>query len=196
MEFILHEKKGGVMRINLHVWGRFACFTRPELRVERMSYPVPTPGAARGILEAIFYKPEFRWRIRSIAVLTPIRFIGLRRNEVKDRAPATRTIASWMKGKRIQPIIADITKEISGSDEKGRTQRNTLALKDVGYLITADIQLRTGAQGDMQKYFDCFKRRSKRGQCFNQPVFGCREFPAYFDWVDEPQEYFNKAAAV
>ena len=71
-----------------------------------------------------------------------------------------------------------------------------MALKDVGYLITADIQVREGTQGNMQKYFECFKRRAQHGQCFNQPVFGCREFPAYFDWVDEPQEYFKKAAEV
>ena len=164
---------------HLRVWGDLACFTRPEMKVERVSYPVPTPSAARGILEAILYKPQFRWRVHRIAIRRPIQFIALRRNEVKA-VLSTRTA---------DPILAD----------EERTQRNTLSLRDVEYVIEASIMLsplagrprRLGVgldepEGDDSpaKYQGMFLRRAEKGQCFAQPVFGCREFPASFELAD------------
>ena len=165
--------------IHLRVWGDLACFTRPEMKVERVSYPVITPSAARGLLEAILYKPQFRWRIHRIAVRRPVRFIAFRRNEVKSKA-ATRNP---------QPILA----------EQDRTQRNTLALRDVDYTIEASLELTSLANqprrkphgedeppGDdnLGKYYGMARRRIENGQCFSQPCFGCREFPAHFEPVD------------
>jgi len=164
---------------HLHVWGDLACFTRPEMKVERVSYPVPTPSAARGILEAVLYKPQFRWRIHRIAVRRPVQFLAFRRNEVKA-VLSTRTA---------EPILAD----------EERTQRNTLALRDVDYVIEASLALTPLAgrprhrppghdepEGDdnLGKYHGMFRRRAEKGQCFSQPVFGCREFPAHFELAD------------
>lgn len=166
--------------VRIHVYGSLACFTRPEMKVERMSYPVITPSAARGIFEAILYKPEFYWHIRRIHVLKPIRFISLRRNEVKEKASAIRTIHGWMKGQSVRPVVVDATPEEAGDDKHGRTQRSTVALKDIAYVLDAEIHVRPGVGVPEAKYLDCFRRRVERGQCFAQPVFGCREFPAYF----------------
>lgn len=164
----------------LRTWGDLACFTRPEMKVERVSYSVMTPSAARGLLEAILYKPQFRWRVHRIAVQKPIRFIALRRNEVKCRIPT----------RNPQPIFAE--------DE--RTQRNTLALRDVEYVIEASLELSSLAnqprrrppcedepEGDdnLGKYYGMFRRRVGDGQCFARPCFGCREFPAHFELADE-----------
>ena len=164
---------------HLRVWGDLACFTRPEMKVERVSYPVPTPSAARGILEAILYKPQFRWRIHRIAVLRPIQFLAFRRNEVK----------AVLSARTAEPILAD----------EERTQRNTLALRDVAYVIEASLALTPLAgrprrrpsghdepEGDdnLGKYHGMFRRRAEKGQCFAQPVFGCREFPAHFELAD------------
>lgn len=165
--------------IHLHVWGDLACFTRPEMKVERVSYPVITPSAARGLLESILYKPQFRWRIHRIAVRKPVRFLAFRRNEVKSRAAA----------RNPQPIIA----------EEDRTQRNTLALRDVDYVIEASMTLTRLAnqprlkphaedepegEDNLGKYYGMFRRRAEKGQCFHQPSFGCREFPANFELTD------------
>jgi CRISPR-associated protein Cas5d len=163
------------MTIHLRAWGDLACFTRPEMKVERVSYPVITPSAARGLLEAILYKPQFRWQIRRIAVKRPIQFLSFRRNEVKSR----------LSTRAPEPILAD----------EDRTQRNTLALRDVEYVIEATMRLTALAgqprrrpsdhedQGDdsLMKYHAMFQRRAEKGQCFHQPCFGCREFPAYFE---------------
>lgn len=164
---------------HLHVWGDLACFTRPEMKVERVSYPVPTPSAARGILEAILYKPQFRWRIHRIAIRRPVQFLAFRRNEVKA-VLSTRTA---------EPIFAD----------EERTQRNTLALRDVDYVVEASLTLTPLAgrprqcppgqdepEGDdnLGKYHGIFRRRAEKGQCFAQPCFGCREFPAHFELTD------------
>ncbi|MCC6354444.1 MAG: type I-C CRISPR-associated protein Cas5 [Verrucomicrobiae bacterium] len=167
------------MTIHLRTWGDLACFTRPEMKVERVSYPVITPSAARGLLEAILYKPQFRWRIRRIAVKKPIRFLAVRRNEVKSR----------LSLRKPEPLFAD----------EDRTQRNTLALRDVEYVIEASMHLsplaglprRKAADGEDDggdtpvKYLAMFQRRAEKGQCFAQPVFGCREFPAHFELADE-----------
>jgi CRISPR-associated protein Cas5d len=161
--------------VYLRAWGDLACFTRPEMKVERVSYPVITPSAARGLFEAILYKPQFRWRIHRIAVRRPIQFLAFRRNEVKSKA-----------SRSPEPIFAD----------EDRTQRNTLALRQVDYVIEASLVLTPlagrphlrppGADeptGDdnLGKYYGMARRRIEQGQCFHQPSFGCREFPAHFE---------------
>jgi CRISPR-associated protein Cas5d len=167
------------MTIHLRTWGDLACFTRPEMKVERVSYPVITPSAARGLLESILYKPQFRWQVRRIAVKKPIRFLAFRRNEVKSR----------LSPRNPEPLMAD----------EDRTQRNTLALRDVEYVIEASLHLtplaglprRKPANDDdngddtLVKYLAMFQRRAEKGQCFAQPCFGCREFPAHFELADE-----------
>ncbi|TKJ40970.1 type I-C CRISPR-associated protein Cas5 [candidate division TA06 bacterium B3_TA06] len=166
----------------LDVWGDFACFSRPELKVERFSYPVPTPSAVRGIYDAIYCKPtEFRWQVTRIEILNPPAYIALRRNEVKDKAPSERTILRWMDGKDDpQPILADCTDD----PNKGRTQRQTMALKDVRYRLHAEIRPWSGFESRLQGMENQFRRRAAKGKCIYQPYFGCREFPAYFELVD------------
>ena len=167
------------MTIHLRTWGDLACFTRPEMKVERVSYPVITPSAARGLLESILYKPQFRWQVRRIAVKKPIRFLAFRRNEVKSR----------LSPRNPEPLLAD----------EDRTQRNTLALRDVEYVIEASLHLTPLAglprrkpandedNGDdtLVKYLAMFQRRAEKGQCFAQPAFGCRESPAHFELAGE-----------
>ena len=179
----------------LEVWGDLACFTRPEMKVERFSYPVITPSAARGIFDAIYWdgkreaggiRPYFYWQITRIEVLEMPRYIALRRNEVKDKAPAERTIQSWMQGReRPEPIWADGGKEELGTDQKGRTQRQTMALKNVRYRLSARIAPKSG--NDLGKLNACFQRRARTGKCFQQPYFGCREFPAFFEYLENPE---------
>lgn len=145
--------------LEVKIWSPMACFTRPENKVERVSYPVPTPSAARGILEAIFWKPEFSYRVREIHVLSPIRFVSILRNEVDGKASPN-------------------TDAISITDR--RQQRHTLLLRDASYLLKADIVLKPHATDDIAKYRDQFRRRVERGQCFYRPALGCREFAADF----------------
>jgi CRISPR-associated protein Cas5d len=170
----------------LDAWGEFACFTRPELKVERFSYPVITPSAARGIFDAIYCKPsEFRWQVTCIEILAPPNYIALRRNEVKDKAPSERTILRWAKGEaEPEPLWADATEELLGTDMKGRTQRQTMALKDVRYRLHAAIRPWPGFEDRLQGQEMQFRRRAANGKCIHQPYFGCREFPAYFELVD------------
>jgi len=153
--------------LEVKVWGDFACFTRPEMKVERVTYPVITPSAARGLLEAIFWKPEIRWRIREIHVLRPIRYISLLRNEVAGKASyrTARAAAGGWGG-----IVAS----------EQRQQRHSLLLRDVAYLIRADVVLNPGIDESVAKYRDQFRRRVARGQCFHRPYLGCREFAAMF----------------
>lgn len=169
----------------LKVWGDFACFSRPEMKVERMSYPVITPSAARGIFDAIYVKPkEFRWQVTRIELLSEPRFIALRRNEVKGRVPSERTVGQWMDGKaEPQPLLAD------GNDEgTGRTQRQTMALKDVCYRLHAEIRPWPDFADRQQGLEAQFRRRAANGKCVYQPCFGCREFPAYFELVEPESE--------
>jgi len=184
------------MRDNIHtleVWGDFACFTRPEMKVERFSYPIITPSAARGIFDAIYWdgmrdkegkreivRPYFYWQVTRIEILEMPRFIALRRNEVKGVVPGTATLNKWMGGKeQPEPLWAD------GDDEgKGRTQRQTMALKNVHYRITARIQPRPSHRDQLAKLNASFERRARQGKCFQQPYFGCREFPAFFEYVE------------
>lgn len=177
----------------LEVWGDFACFTRPEMKVERFSYPVITPSAARGIFDAIYWdgkrdrdgkrdiiRPYFYWQVIRIEVLEMPRYIALRRNEVKGVVPGTATLNRWMSGKEPpEPLWAD------GNDETtGRTQRQTMALKNVRYRLTARIEPRPNHKHELGKLNACFLRRAKHGKCFQQPYLGCREFPAFFEYIE------------
>lgn len=177
----------------LEVWGDFACFSRPELKVERFSYPCITPSAARGIFDAIYAKPvEFRWQIGRIEVLRRPAFLALRRNEVKDTVNVN-AVFDWMNGKREpEPIWADGDRELLGTDEKGRTQRQTMALKDVRYRLHAEIRPWPGFENRQTALEAQFRRRAERGKCFYQPFLGVREFPAFFRLVEDgaPSEPF------
>ncbi len=180
----------------LEVWGDLACFTRPEMKVERFSYPVITPSAARGIFDAIYWdgkrdgavmRPYFHWQITRIEVLEMPRFIALRRNEVKDRVPGAAILNRWMQGTSTpEPIWADGGKDELGTDQKGRTQRQTMALKDVRYRLTAKIVPKSAFASDWGKMNSQFQRRAKAGKCFQQPYLGCREFPAFFEYIEAP----------
>jgi len=173
----------------LEVWGDFACFTRPEMKVERFSYPVITPSAARGIFDAIYWKKSygFYWQIERIEILNPPKYIALRRNEVKEKAPNERTILAWRDDRdEIEPLWADGDRESLGTDKKGRTQRQTMALKDVRYRLYGHVCLRGDAQ-ETRALDAQFKRRAQVGKCFCQPFFGCREFPAFFGLAEIEQ---------
>lgn len=174
---------------SIEVWGELACFSRPEMKVERFSYPVITPSAARGIYDAIYCKPsrdgkssEFRWQITRVEVLALPSFISLRRNEVKDKANVK---AKWLTGADSpEPIWADGNRDILGSDEKGRTQRQTIALKHVRYRLHAEIRPFNGYENVLKGMEAQFRRRAASGKCIYQPYLGCREFPAYFELVE------------
>jgi CRISPR-associated protein Cas5d len=164
--------------LEVRVWGEFACFTRPEMKVERVSYDVMTPSAARGVLEAIFWKPEFEWRVREIWVLKPIRHFSILRNEVNSKM-SERAAAGWAS--------------VAGGyfADEDRTQRHTLALRDVAYLIKADVALRLHATDEPAKYRDQFRRNVAKGRCHHTPYLGCREFAAAFSEPvagEKPQE--------
>ena len=159
--------------VRLKVTGDFACFTRPDLKVERMSYPCMTPSAARGILEAILWKPEFQWFVRRIIVLKPIKFCSIKRNEISKR-----------QNPKGEPI--EIT--------ENRVQRNSIVLTDVGYIIEASVFVdetlieRTKNSEKpitVMKYRTMFNRRVEKGQCWHQPSLGTREFAADFSVPDE-----------
>jgi CRISPR-associated protein Cas5d len=153
--------------LEVKVWGEFACFTRPEMKVERVSYPVMTPSAGRGVLEAIFWKPEISWQVREIWVLKPIRHFSILRNEVSNKM-AVSTAKGWVQ--KGGGYFAD----------KDRAQRHTLALKDVAYIIKADVVVKPHVNDDAAKYRDQFRRRVNNGQCHHTPYLGCREFSASF----------------
>jgi len=179
-------------RQTLEVWGDLACFTRPEMKVERFSYPVITPSAARAIFDAIYRKPKFRWQVTAIEVLEPPRYIALRRNEVKDRVPGADTITQWAMDKtEPEPLWADGDKAMLGTDQKGRTQRQTMALKNVKYRLHAEIKPWLEYRSELPGMEAQFRRRAAAGQCIYQPYFGCREFPAYFDMCDADIEGSN-----
>lgn len=157
--------------LELKVWGKYACFTRPENKVERVSYDVMTPSAARGVLEAVFWKPEFDWIVREIWVLNPIRHFSILRNEVNSLASG-RAAQTW---------------ERSGGGfyaDEDRSQRHSLVLRDVAYLIRAEMRLRPHATEGFGKYADMFERRAEKGQAHHQPYLGTREFSAFFSSPD------------
>ena len=153
--------------LEVKVWGDFALFTRPESTVERVSYEVMTPSAARGVLEAIFWKPEFSWQVREIVVLNEIRRFSIMRNEVASHQ-SDRTAKKWVD-----------TGIGSYYAEEDRSQRHALCLRDVAYIIRAEIKLRPH-ENNMAKYRDQFRRRVQKGQCYYQPYLGTREFSAFF----------------
>lgn len=165
----------------LEIRGDFACFTRPELKVERVSYDVPTPSALRNIFSAIFWKPSMRWHIRRIEVLHPINRTSIKRNEVGSKM-----------GKN--PIYAD--------DPKNRQQRTSYILRDVAYRVFADLEFiplgdrpkwlqqecKDSAAETPMKYFEMFERRASKGQCFMQPYLGCREYSCSFELLPQQPE--------
>jgi len=163
----------------LRARGPLACFTRPELKVERVSYPVMTPSAARGVLEAVCWKPAINWHVERIKVLSDIRFTSFRRNEVNTKAsvPAASVIRD---GGEISHYFAD----------EDRSQRNTVALVDVDYVIEAHFTMteRGGPEDNQYKFIDMFSRRVEKGQQFHQPYLGCREFPAEIIPAEDAQD--------
>ncbi|WP_411140940.1 type I-C CRISPR-associated protein Cas5c [Streptomyces sp. x-80] len=164
----------------VETWGELACFTRPELKTERVSYQVMTPSAADGLLKSIFWKPEFRYVIRRIEVLEPIRWMRVRRNEVQSVVTAP----------RVKALRAD--RRARYDAEEDRDQRSTMALRDVRYRVHAQIvvspKARKGSAGfapvSQEKFREQLRRRVERGACFSQPFFGCREFTAFFGPAD------------
>jgi CRISPR-associated protein Cas5d len=166
--------------VRLHVWGTWACFTRPEMKVERVSYDAMTPSAARGILEAIHWKPAIRWVVDRIRVLKPPRFESIRRNEVGSKASAANAERAMHAG-RLDGLHLLV--------DEDRQQRAATVLRDVAYVIEAHFELtgRAGPDDNAAKHLDTFSRRARKGQCFHQPCLGCREFPASFALL-EPGE--------
>lgn len=163
--------------IKLRVWGDYACFTRPEMKVERVSYDVMTPSAARGILEAIHWKPAIRWVIDRIHVLRPIKFDNVRRNEVSSKIPKPNPDAAMQDGRRLYFLV---------DDGKNRQQRATTLLRDVEYVIEAHFEMtdKAGPDDSEAKHLSIFNRRAENGQFFHQPCLGCREFPASFELLE------------
>lgn len=153
----------------LEISGDLACFTRPELKVERVSYPVITPSAARNILMAILWKPAIRWRVLKIEILKPIRWVNIRRNEVSSKM-SERSRALYV--------------------EDNRQQRASMLLRDVAYRIYADFEMTADAGPDdnRNKFVEMFKRRASKGQYFHQPYLGCREFPCDFRLLEKAED--------
>lgn len=164
----MRETKSTSSTLRLRVWGRNACFTRPEMKVERVSYDVMTPSAARGVMEAIHWKPAIRWQIEQIDVLEPIRWESVRRNEV---------------GAVMSPTANGLF------IEDQRQQRAGLFLRDVDYVVHAyfEITERAGPEDTVTKHREMFLRRVEKGQCFHRPYLGCREFAAHFALVPDEQ---------
>lgn len=165
----LPQSSGGAPPVVVQVWGSGALFTRPELKVERVTYPVMTPSAAVGVLEAIYWKPEFAWQVVAIEVLSEIRQFTQRRNETTDIA----SLADAASGRRRINTV------------ENRVQRNAVCLRDVAYRIHAHVRLHARADKPEAAYRDQFRRRVSRGQCFSQPYLGTREFSAAFGDPDE-----------
>jgi CRISPR-associated protein Cas5d len=171
--------------VKVEVWGEYASFNRPEMKVERVSYDVMTPSAARGILEAIYWKPQMRWVIDEIRVLSPIRFTHVRRNEIDAKIPAkgaSGVSSAMKKGEGNLGIYV----------EKHRQQRAAMVLRDVRYGIRAHVEILDPTETDggelsrpEAKHLEMFKRRAAKGQCFHHPYLGTREFSASFVLVDE-----------
>lgn len=163
--------------IRLKVWGERACFTRPEMKVERVSYDIITPSAARGILEAIHWKPAIKWVVDAIQVLNPIRFESVRRNEVSNKILES-NIKKAINSKTIEALVDYI--------EDNRQQRASTLLRDVAYIIFAHFELTdlAGVEDNEGKHLDIFNRRARKGQFFHMPSLGTREFPANFELIE------------
>ena len=158
--------------IKLRVWGDYALFSRPEMKVERVSYDVMTPSAARGILEAIYWKPGIRWAVDRIHVLNKVRFENIRRNELSNKASVS------------DSVIREGNVLVCQFIEDDRQQRAAMVLKNVDYILEAHFELTGKDASDPGKHLAIFERRVKKGQCFHRPYFGCREFPVSFEWCD------------
>lgn len=158
--------------VKVEVWGDYACFSRPEMKVERVSYDVMTPSAARGILEAVYWHPGMRWVIDRIRVCNPIRFTNIRRNEVTDVVSASSALSA-MNGNN-SPLYLATSEKIA--------QRATMALRDVRYVIETHFEMteKANATDNEGKFCDIIRRRLEKGQYYHQPCFGTREFIAYF----------------
>lgn len=159
--------------ITLRVWGDFALFSRPEMKVERVSYDVITPSAARGIVEAIYWKPEIRWVIDRIRMLAPIRTTTIRRNEVASKIPANSAGSAMKAGRGSLGVIV----------EEDRQQRAAIMLRNVDYLICAHFEIVSG-ESNPAKHLDQFNRRARSGQCFQRPYLGTRECPCDFELIE------------
>jgi CRISPR-associated protein Cas5d len=177
--------------ITLKISGDYALFSRPEMKVERVSYDVITPSAARGVLEAIYWKPQIRWLIDEIHVLNPIRFTNIRRNEIDSKIPVRGKagVGSAMNDPTLIPNM-DVTTH--------RQQRAALLLKDIAYVIKAHLEVldrrleKAGPKSPEPeaagKHLEMFKRRARKGQAFHQPYFGCREFPVRFELIESDSD--------
>ena len=178
--------------LEVKIWGDMACFTRPEMKVERVSYDVMTPSAARGILEAIYWKPSIRWVIKRIHVIRPIAFTNIRRNELASKIPFSKVKSAMRGNTDLPPLFI----------EDDRQQRAAMVLKHVEYLIEAEFEVLTDEQmaakgfdvADRKpddrtdgKHIDQFRRRARDGRCYKQPVFGTREFPANFELIEDDE---------
>lgn len=197
--------------VDIKVWGDYACFTRPEFKVERVTYPVMTPSAARGILEAIYWKPQIRYKVQRIGILrhprlkegeSPIgREWSLLRNEISSRQKEAKGMKYALqvladpegqvkkpgKNKTKAETAEDIARRQFILIDDDRQQRTSLVLKDVAYRVQAWIELRNGVT-NIGKHLDCFRRRAERGQYFHKPFLGCREFATDFEWLGDRSE--------
>lgn len=167
------------MGVKVRVWGDYALFSRPEMKVERCSYDVMTPSAARGILDAIYWHPGLKWKIDRIHVVRPIQFTSVRRNEVKSKISASSVLQAYNGGDK--PLYISTKADI--------VQRASLLLRDVEYVIEAHFQMTDQANetDNPGKFKDIIMRRLRRGECFHMPYFGCREFPAHFSLCEEDE---------
>lgn len=178
--------------VKVEVWGDYACFTRPELKVERVSYEIITPSAARGILEAIYWHPGMKWIIDKIYLLSPIciddykvelndygvAFMNLKRNELKSKVNSQTVLSEMENG--MNALYCDPSED--------RTQRSSLVLRGVHYVVEAHFDMTDKAtdNDNPAKFQEMFLRRLRKGQCFHTPYFGCREFPVNFrEWIGE-----------
>ncbi len=169
-------------QFRLKVTGNFACFTRPEMNVERVSYDVMTPSSARGILEAILWKPAISWKVLRIDVVKPILWFSVRRNEVASVMSIKNAMKAMKTGRGRLGLYIDVGNE--------REQRASLILRDVSYVIHACFELtqKAGPNDNIKKFEQMFLRRASRGQCFHRPYLGCREFPADFELIPKNEE--------
>ena len=165
--------------VRVHVWGDYALFPRPEMKVERCSYDVMTPSAARGILEAIYWHPGMRWIIDRIYVRNPIEFTSVRRNEVKSKIQATSVLSAMNGGEK--PLYISTKEDIA--------QRAAIILRNVDYVINAHFEMteRANESDNEGKFKDIIMRRLRRGQCYHTPYFGCREFPVNFELYEDAE---------
>jgi len=170
----------GTHSVRVAISGEFACFTRPEAKVERVSYPLPTPSAARNILDSICWRPEMRWVITKISLLKPIRYVSVKRNEVQSKISPS-SINAWIEDpSKYEPLAAG-----AGTNTDG-TPRNSLLVRDAAYLIEAfPLVFNQSGDNSPMKYCAMLRRRVEKGQCFQRPSLGCREFAANFRLPNE-----------